>query len=351
MVSVIIPTYNNSDTIEIALNSILAQTYKDYEVIVVDDTCTDDTISKVRAYEQLLDTRLKIVSNKVNSGAGVSRQNGIKAAEGEFVFFLDSDDYLRPDCLQMMRIIQRQQDADIVYSPVHVEFPDNYASKPFTQKMDEVYMTEGARMTLQISDDQMKFVTGKLMRRSLFDKFDFSPKRVGEDVETLFKASWFAKDVRATKYCGYVHRFRPGSVLSNKPLFYRYCINAEVTQSILDFLSDKDEADIYKFFLARGVAYHRDMERKIKAKKISNKDFKDYSAYWQTVVDWYKAHAKEIEALESMISKFVIHDEGPKDPNDPNYRPNYRPATALDNVQAGEGGTDAIGVNSLADLT
>lgn len=330
MISIIIPTYNNSDTIERALGSILRQTYVDYEVIVVDDKCTDDTMDKVRNYAQLLDTRLKIVSNKVNSGAGVSRQNGIKAAEGEFVFFLDSDDYLRPDCLQMMRMIQRQQDADIVYSPVHVEFPDNYSSIPFTQKMDEVYMTEGARLTLQVSDDQMKFVTGKLIRRKLFDKFEFSPKRVGEDVETLFKASYFAKDVRSTKYCGYVHVFRPGSVLSNKPLFYRYCINAEVTQSILDFLEDKNEGDIYDFFLARGVAYHRDMEKKMKTKVIPNKDIKEFSAYWQTVVDWYKAHAEAIEKVESMISKFVIHDEGPKDPNDPNYRQNKTAASAVD---------------------
>lgn len=310
MISVIIPTHNNEDTIETAINSVLGQSYRDYEIIVVNDKSTDKTIDKLMPYFSILDTRLTILNNDKNVGPGESRRRALQVAQGEFVFFLDSDDHINPDCLEGLRIIQRQQDADIVYAPVHIVYPANLANHNYTQKMEDVVMTGEGRLALQVTDDQMKFVTGKLFRRSLFDKFDFSSRRVGEDVEALFLACYFATTVRSTSFCGYNHVFREGSVLANKPLFYRYCINAEVSQTLIDFLDEHNENEMRDFFLIRAMAYHRDMKKKMKDPKIVDPvDVKKNKKLWNKVCDWYKSHPTLTKNVQTQVDNVVIIDK------------------------------------------
>lgn len=86
-VSVIIPTYNRADTILRAVKSVLSQTFQDWELIIVDDGSTDDTIEKIRD----IDPRLKIITQQ-NQGASVARNVGIQASCGKYVAMLDSDD-------------------------------------------------------------------------------------------------------------------------------------------------------------------------------------------------------------------------------------------------------------------
>lgn len=89
--SVVIPTYNRADLLREALDSVLAQEFKEFEVIVVDDGSTDDTESVVRSYGK----RIQFLQQQ-NSGPGAARNLGIKQARGKFVTFLDSDDLWFP---------------------------------------------------------------------------------------------------------------------------------------------------------------------------------------------------------------------------------------------------------------
>lgn len=93
VVSVIIPAYNRAHTIERALGSVLAQTFTDYEIIVIDDGSRDNTIELCTAFG---DTRIKILRHEENRGAAAARNTGVLAACGEFVAFLDSDDTWSP---------------------------------------------------------------------------------------------------------------------------------------------------------------------------------------------------------------------------------------------------------------
>jgi len=93
-VSVIIPTYNRRNCITIALNSVVAQSYKDYEIIVVDDGSTDDTTEVLAPYRGTL--RYFYQENRGIAGA---RNRGIREAKGEYIAFLDSDDYWVPEKL------------------------------------------------------------------------------------------------------------------------------------------------------------------------------------------------------------------------------------------------------------
>jgi hypothetical protein len=96
MVSVIIPTYNRGWTLKTALDSVLDQTYRDYELIVVDDGSTDDTPALLDAYG----ADLKVI-RQANAGVSAARNTGVRAARGNYIAFLDSDDRWLPDKLRV----------------------------------------------------------------------------------------------------------------------------------------------------------------------------------------------------------------------------------------------------------
>lgn len=97
-VSVVMPVYNREKLVTRAIDSILAQTYKDFEFIIVDDGSTDSTPQILKNYARL-DKRIKILKNKRNKGISFSRNRGLDAARGEFVAIMDSDDFSLPDRL------------------------------------------------------------------------------------------------------------------------------------------------------------------------------------------------------------------------------------------------------------
>lgn len=96
-ISVIIPAYNSSKFIKRVVTSVLLQTYENFELVIVDDCSTDNTVELV---ESFTDNRIKIVKHQENTGAGVARQSGLKEATGEFIMFIDSDDYVKDDFLE-----------------------------------------------------------------------------------------------------------------------------------------------------------------------------------------------------------------------------------------------------------
>lgn len=110
LVSVIIPTYNREKTIERAVNSVLAQTWKELEIIVVDDGSTDRTDEILRAYGN----KIRFIRQQ-NSGASAARNTGIRAATGEIISFLDSDDEWLPEKTErQVKLLQRTESSGVV---------------------------------------------------------------------------------------------------------------------------------------------------------------------------------------------------------------------------------------------
>jgi glycosyltransferase involved in cell wall biosynthesis len=102
VVSVVIPAYNRAETLSRAIDSVLAQTFEDFEIIVVDDGSTDETPAVVESYD---DDRIDYRRLDRNRGANIARNRGIKIAEGDLLSFLDSDDELHPEHLE--RVVER----------------------------------------------------------------------------------------------------------------------------------------------------------------------------------------------------------------------------------------------------
>ena len=97
MISVIIPTYNTAQLIERTIRSVLAQSCQDFEILIVDDCSTDDTLTLVKAIQ---DERIRIFEQEENRGPAAARNRGLTEAKGEYCAFLDGDDYWEPDFLK-----------------------------------------------------------------------------------------------------------------------------------------------------------------------------------------------------------------------------------------------------------
>lgn len=122
LVSVIIPTYNRGRLILNSVNSVLNQTYKNIELIVVDDCSTDDTKEII---ESITDSRIKYIKLEKNSGACVARNKGIEVSRGEFIAFNDSDDLWLPEKINRQIDFFNKKNADIVLCKMECRTPEN----------------------------------------------------------------------------------------------------------------------------------------------------------------------------------------------------------------------------------
>jgi glycosyltransferase involved in cell wall biosynthesis len=125
LVSVIVPTYNRSDLLIEAMNSVFAQTYRPIELIVVDDGSTDDTKQVVQDWgnKNVSDDKFKLsYLHQNNAGVSVARNLGLVNSQGEFIQFLDSDDLLLPEKLNThVKKLIEYKNIDVVYSALYVE--------------------------------------------------------------------------------------------------------------------------------------------------------------------------------------------------------------------------------------
>ena len=134
-ISVVIPAYNAIDYLDETLESIINQSFRDLEIICVDDGSTDNTLERLEYYAST-DSRIQVYS-QVNQGSGGARNTGISKAKGKYVYLMDSDDILYPNALEELYIIMEEKDLDmIIFKAVSYDedtgkySEDNYYTMP-----------------------------------------------------------------------------------------------------------------------------------------------------------------------------------------------------------------------------
>ena len=118
LISVIIPVYNAEKYLRRCYRSLLRQTFQEFEILFVDDSSTDRSV-EILTRIAAEDSRVQLIRNRENLGQGRSRDAGISAATGEYLFFLDADDYLAPRTLSELLTTARAEQADIVVFGMH----------------------------------------------------------------------------------------------------------------------------------------------------------------------------------------------------------------------------------------
>lgn len=115
-ISIIIPVYNSEKYIRRCLNSILNQTFQDFEIILIDDNSKDNSLKIISEIEKIHKDKIKILKNAKNVGAGASRNKGLKIASGEYITFIDKELEEQLNFLSIVNCLQRTR--DILYSNI-----------------------------------------------------------------------------------------------------------------------------------------------------------------------------------------------------------------------------------------
>jgi len=137
LVSIIMPSYNTAEFIAESIQSVLAQSYPDWELLIVDDCSTDNTDEVVKPY--LSDVRIKYLKNEKNSGAAVSRNRALREAKGKWIAFLDSDDLWMLDKLSKQIYFMEEHGYSFTYT--------NYAEIDTEDNAKSVTVTGPKRIT------------------------------------------------------------------------------------------------------------------------------------------------------------------------------------------------------------
>lgn len=247
--SIIIPVYNVEKYLKRTLDSIKKQTFSNYEVIIVNDGCTDDSMAIAKKYPY------KIVNTKHN-GVSAARNIGVKKAKGEYLVFIDSDDFIEKDLLKKLAE-NLENNPDLVRFQVQT-IDDNknikkYMEQPFFNKTGEEAFT-------LIS--QYHFVENSwcyIYKRNYYleEKFAFKENTVHEDYGLIPLVIIKAKSVNSISYIGYNYYRRSGSIMNNSDYewtkkkvndFYNHYLNLikEINKTSLD-------STIFKSFVANSV--------------------------------------------------------------------------------------------------
>lgn len=172
-ISIIIPVYNTADYLSECLESILNQTFQDFEVLILNDGSTDNSMQICKKY-RLTDKRI-IVVDKLNSGVSDTRNLGLKLAKGEYIFFCDSDDYLLSDCLSILINYAENSSADMI-SAGYTVFDD------ITRDIIDVRVFPETRFfspvealnSYGIAGNPCVFIFPKLIKRKIIDECNLS---------------------------------------------------------------------------------------------------------------------------------------------------------------------------------
>ena len=128
-ISVIVPVYNVEKLLPRCIDSILNQTFEDFELICVNDCSPDDSQRILDEYQAKFPLKVKVVVNETNQGLGKTRENGLANALGEYVMFIDSDDHIKPDYLEMYYNRIKDTDLDLVIGGYTKDIEGKYIAK------------------------------------------------------------------------------------------------------------------------------------------------------------------------------------------------------------------------------
>lgn len=213
--SVIVPVYNTAHYLRQCLDSLLAQTFSDLEIIVVDDGSTDDSPSILAEYESAHPGRITIIT-KSNGGLSDARNVGIATARSDYIGFVDSDDYVSPDMFDRMCGLAQTTGADIVVCQMMGFNPTGDAEYPYVEGSCEDFgmnLLENPSLMTVCSPS----ACDKIFRRTLFTAWNltFPVGLAFEDLATTY--SLFAHANRIDKvgeFLYFYRRHRGGSIMS-----------------------------------------------------------------------------------------------------------------------------------------
>ena len=211
-ISVIVPVYNVEKYLRKCLDSILAQTFQDLEIIVVDDGATDQSPQICEEYAKL-DSRVRVI-HKENGGLSSARNCGIEAATSPYIGFIDSDDYIKEDMYEVLYSVITENDADIAMCNL-IHCYDGIVNQ--TDVEQEVLHLDSEQAIKMVFEAKKTSVTAvnKLYKKEIFEEIRYPIGKLSEDAFVIVDILMKAKKIVYTSAQEYYYVHRRNSITSS----------------------------------------------------------------------------------------------------------------------------------------
>lgn len=312
-ISIIIPAYNVEKYLEECMDSILNQTYSDTEIICVDDGSQDTTLQILQQYENA-DKRVKIIRQS-NAGAASARNVALQEAKGEYVYFMDADDILKPEALAILYEKVKEQDLDVLYFDGETFFENaelqgksGEYSQYYIRKHDYSTVVSGKDLFVQMEGNKEYRVSPcmKIIRRQHLEeqKLFFHEGVRYEDNAFAFACILKAKRASHINERFYMRRVREGSEMTGNIKFehaYGYYIAfCDMTEVLSGVHLSEEEKEI-----AAGVVSRVLDAARVKCNQLSREELERYrnlsgmeKVYFEALVVRYDKLLRDKEELK-----------------------------------------------------
>ncbi len=212
LISIIVPVYNVRAYLRKCLDSICGQTYKNLEIVVVDDGSTDGSGEICDEYAQL-DNRVKVIHSK-NGGLSSARNIGLNNALGEYIGFVDSDDWIDYDMYEFLWELLNTRKADLAICSHYIEKQNKTKVKYVSNEVTELTSTKAIRL---LSEDKIirNYACDKLFKRYLFEELRFPLNRYFEDIAVMYKIFYNAQKIVMKGVPKYHYLIREDSIMQS----------------------------------------------------------------------------------------------------------------------------------------
>lgn len=234
MISVILPVYNVINELPECVESILAQTYSDFELIVVEDCSTDGSREMCAALEDT-DPRIKVIYHEENSGLSAARNTGIDTARGEYIAFIDSDDYVADNYLERLLEAIEKNDAQMSVCGVTEVFGEKMLVREAALLLlspEEALCSMLYRREIDVS------AWGKLYKKELFASYRFTNGIYYEDLDIMPRLVSECNSISVIPDALYFYRHREQSI-TRANFNDRQMVLLDIAEKTLRFADEK----------------------------------------------------------------------------------------------------------------
>lgn len=286
--SIIIPIYNSEQYLKRCIDSVLAQTYTDFEIICVDDGSTDNSCGLLIKY-RLMDKRVKVIIQK-NLGQGIARNKAIEAAQGEYIYFLDSDDYIEPNLLECALETFKTTDTDLICFNTEVVGDENSKLFKRAKKYAQLNLVGLLDFSQNIKDLTNVYVWNKVFKADLIKKYNIK-----------FPENLYYEDIAFCK----TYFLTAKKIYFDMRRFHHYTIHEDSLMGV-SFKSKEKMLDHFRNWNEILKLTSQTKELFIKNKNILEKWFWDY--YFMTK-SMLKSGITELETLEKLKTEYFKNFE------------------------------------------
>ena len=249
-ISVIMPCYNTEQYVEETLKSVLNQSFKDYEIICLNDGSTDGTLEILKRYQQSY-PNIRVISSE-NHGIAYQRNTGVQCAQGKYIYYMDSDDLLKENCLETLYQYAEADNLDVVYFEADSFYETKDIEEAFAKfltlyhrvkEYDGIY--DGRNLYIQMENaGDIKMSVGLQFTRHQFlldNNIKFGMERYFEDNLYTVKVTLKAGKARCVRDNLYLRRVRANSTMTTSENKTRFESYLEVVRGLMQILEEEKQ--------------------------------------------------------------------------------------------------------------